>query len=85
MRTSAAAVAKRLKAEGFKPYGVKEMDDWENEDGNVSLSETVHVQVGHNYVNVVHINKQGLFKFYPEAKTYEDLVSDIHKAMKEPK
>lgn len=82
MRTSAKQVAKRLKALGFKALSQSEPNF--DEDGEVKITEFVHVQVGFDYVNVVRQEGEGddlAFQFYPAAATYEALAEDLRTAL----
>ena len=57
MRTSAKQAAIRLKALGFEALSVSEPND--EEDGEIKISDMVHVQVGYDYINVVKQHGEG--------------------------
>lgn len=57
MRTSAKQAAIRLKALGFEVLSVSEPND--DEDGEIKISDMVHVQVGYDHINVVKQHGEG--------------------------
>jgi len=85
MRTTAKRVANRLRQMGYPILKVTEADPFEPEDGEVQITETVHIQVGSDYVLVVAEEGEGddvTFLSYPAAATYEKLEGDLKSALK---
>jgi hypothetical protein len=74
---TAAQVAADLRAAGFKTIRISEPED--EVDGEVAVSETVHVQVGFSHCGVVH-DKGDEFEFYPEATSFAALHRDLKTA-----
>lgn len=82
IKIPAKEVAARLKALGFPVLSVSEPSDIE--DGEVVITDRVHIQVGYNYVNVVKQSGEEAnlaFEFSEAAPTYEKLVADLRVAL----
>lgn len=77
----AKEVAEKLKAAGIVVTKVAEGDY--NEDGEVTITDRVTVQVGYfsSYMHVVQQLDDETFQFYPEAPDVPTLVADIRKAL----
>lgn len=79
--SSAQRVQGMLKHNGFPTIGhPSEPNDLE--DGQVTVTDKVHIQVGHFYVNVVVETEKGCFRFYHQAKTDARLMVDLKEALK---
>ncbi len=72
------SVVKALKQIGIKPIKVSEADD--QSDGEVSISETRHIQVGTSYLMVVDENGDE-FTFSQELYSLAQLKRELQKAV----
>lgn len=77
----AKTVAEKLKAQGIAVLNYTEGDEWE--DGEVIITELVHVQVPTFGARpgVVRENADETFTFYPARKDIEQLKADIGDAL----
>lgn len=72
-------VSDYLAAAGF-PNTIKSVRDYDV-DGEVAISETIHVQVGAGYFNVVRVTEDGSFVFYEDAPDLAGLLALVKQAI----
>lgn len=78
MYRSARQVRDALRIVGVKTGKVTEADD--QCDGDVEITDAIHVQVGYDYVCVVKKLDNDTFQFFDNRDKLDDLVNDIKRA-----
>lgn len=76
---SAQQVAEHIRAAGLPVKHYSEPDF--NVDGEVVVSDAVHVQIGLGYVGVVVETEDEAFRFLPARATLDEIVEDITRAL----
>ena len=76
---TAQKIAQALTWFGYEVSNISEPN--REEDGNISISQLIHVQVGYEYAGVVRHLNDGRFEFFPEANGIPGLIMDLQKAL----
>lgn len=74
------SVINAVQKAGFKVVKFQRPDPLMDLDGEVSISETRHIQVGDSYVMVVDIEADETFYFSQEITTHAALIAELKKA-----
>lgn len=76
----AAIVAKQLKIAGFIVESFEEADA--DADGEVVLSDAIHVQVGADYLSVVEFRQDGTFLFHDYTDSISTIIDELREIIK---
>ena len=76
---TAAQIARTLTWFGYEVSNISEPN--REEDGNISISQLIHVQVGYDYAGVIRKLNDGKIEFFPQANGIPGLVMDLQKAL----
>lgn len=73
------SVINAVQKAGFKVVKYQQPDYMMDVDGEVSISETRHIQVGESYLMIVDIEKDETFYFSNEIKSHAELIRELQK------
>lgn len=79
---TAADLAQRLRAVNLCVGKVREPDDLE--DGEIVLSDTLHIQVGPNYFCLLLKTPQGKFRYFDPRRSFKWLLNDLRRLAQDP-
>lgn len=79
---TAAELAQRLRAAGIDIGKVCEPN--EEQDGQIVLSDTLYVQVGPNYFNLVLNTPNGKLRYFHCRRRFNALLSDLRRLAQDP-